>query len=148
MTEIYFDDIRKGERFSSGRRSVTESDILTFSAITGDYSILHSDLQYIREEAGFRDRLAQGWLIVTIQSGLNSALKKWRILAYLSMERSFLQPVYPGDTIHVEYEVEEVRASESRSDRGIVSLRCDVENQDGEIVCTGRETFLVERCTQ
>lgn len=145
MTDVYFDDISKGDCFVSSRRSVTETDIVSFSAITGDYSVLHSDLQYIREQTPFRDRLAQGWLIITIQSGLDSALKAWRMLAYLGMERRFTGPVYPGDTIHVVYEVEAVRPSSSRPEAGVVTLRCDVTNQDGNVVCEGSETFLVER---
>jgi acyl dehydratase len=124
---------------------MTETDIVSFSALTGDYSVLHSDMEYIRKQTPFRDRLAQGWLIVTIQSGLDSELKRWRMLAYLGMERRFGRPVYPGDTIHVAYEVTEVRPSSSRSDGGIVTLDCDVINQVGESVCSGTETFFVER---
>jgi len=147
MSEVYFEDIHEGASFVSGRRSVTESDIVSFSAITGDYSPLHSDLEYIREHTDFRYRLAQGWLLVAIQSGLPSLLKSWRMLAYLGMDRRFSKPVYPGDTISTRYQVESVRPSASRANGGIITLRCEVVNQHREVVCIGSETFLVERRT-
>lgn len=145
MTEVYLEQITEGMRFESGRRSVTETDIVSFSAITGDYSPLHSDLEYIREHTDFRERIAQGWLLVAIQSGLASALKSWKMLAYLGMDRRFMHPVYPGDTIHVAYEVDSVRTSSSRPSGGVVELKCDILNQHGTVVCTGRETFFVAR---
>jgi len=145
MAEVYLEQITEGMTFESARRSVTETDIVSFSAITGDYSPLHSDLEYIRKYTPFRDRITQGWLTVTIQSGLNSALKTWKILAYLGMDRRFIDPVYPGDTIHARYTVESVRPSSSRPTGGIVVLACDVVNQRGEVVCTGHETFFVAR---
>ena len=145
MSEVYLEQISEGMRFESGRRSLTETDIVSFSAITGDYSPLHSDLEFIKNNTAFRDRLAQGWLLVTIQSGLNSAMKSWKILAYLGMERRFMDPVYPGDTIHARYEVDSVRPSTSRPTGGIVQLQCDIVNQHGDVVCTGRETFFVAR---
>jgi acyl dehydratase len=145
MSDVRLEQITEGMRFKSGRRSVTETDIVSFSAITGDYSPLHSDLEYIRNHTPFRDRLAQGWLLVTIESGLSSALKSWNILAYLGMDRRFIEPVYPGDTVHARYEVESVRASTSRPTGGVVQLKTEIVNQHGDVVCTGHETFFVAR---
>lgn len=142
---ISLDDIAVGREFSSARRTVAEADILSFSALTGDYSPLHADEVFVREQTPFRGRIAQGWLIVTIQSGLRSEIDRWRILAYVAMQRSFRAAVYPGDTIHAEYRVDEVRASTSKPDRGVVVLTCVVFNQDGATVCHGSETFLVAR---
>jgi acyl dehydratase len=145
MQDVALDDIAVGHTFSSARRTVSEADIVSFSAATGDYSPLHADEVFIRERTRFRGRIAQGWLVVTIQSGLRSEIDRWRILAYVAMDRSFREPVYPGDTIHARYRVDEVRPSRSKPDRGIVVLACDVLNQDGVTVCTGSETFLVGR---
>ena len=145
MTDVYFDQIEEGLRFESGRRTLSETDIVSFSAITGDYSPLHSDLEFIKEHTPFSGRIGQGWLLVSLQSGLACQLKSWRMLAYLGMARRFVHPVYPGDTIHVVYEVDSVRASSSRPTGGVVHLTCNIVNQDGVVVCTGTETFFVER---
>jgi acyl dehydratase len=145
IQDIALDDIAVGHEFESARRTVAEADIISFSAATGDYSPLHADEVFIREHTPFRGRIAQGWLIVTIQSGLRSEIDRWQILAYVGMERSFRAPVYPGDTIQAKYRVDDVRPSRSKPDRGVVTLACDVVNQDGESVCTGTETFLIAR---
>ncbi|MBS1877949.1 MAG: MaoC family dehydratase N-terminal domain-containing protein [Actinobacteria bacterium] len=144
---VGFERIAVGHEFQTSRRTVTEADITHFSAITGDYSPLHADQVFVEEETDFRTRIAQGWLIVAIQSGLHCEIVDWRILAFLSTGRRFVAPVYPGDTIHAEYRVEEVRPSSSKPDRGVVTLSCTIVNQDGVAVVTGTETFLVERGT-
>jgi acyl dehydratase len=145
VQDITLDDLEVGYEFSSARRTVTETDIVAFSAATGDYSPLHADDVFVRERTPFRGRIAQGWLIITIQSGLRTEIDRWRIIAYAGMERRFRAPVYPGDTIRADYRVEELRPSRSRPDRGIVVLHCDVVQQEGEVVATGTETFLLER---
>lgn len=142
---IGFEQIAVGHEFRTSRRTVTEADITHFSAITGDYSPLHADQVFVEEMTDFRTRIAQGWLIVAIQSGLHCEIVDWRILAFLSTARRFVAPVYPGDTIHAEYRVEEARPSGSKPDRGVVKLACTIVNQDGVAVVTGTETFLVER---
>jgi acyl dehydratase len=142
---LTLDDIEVGHEFVSARRTVAEADIVSFSAATGDYSPLHADEVFIREHTNFRGRIAQGWLIVTIQSGLRCEIENWDIIAYLGMERSFRAPVYPGDTIHARYRVDDVTPSRSKPDRGVVILACDVVNQDGATVATGTETFMLAR---
>jgi 3-hydroxybutyryl-CoA dehydratase len=148
VSELVLDDLVVGATFRSRRRTVTEADITSFSAITGDYSPLHADEVYIAEETDLRDRIAQGWLIVAIQSGLPSEIDRWSILAYVAMDRRFTAPVYPGDTLHAEYVIEEIRPSESKPDRGIVRLACRVVNQDGVAVSTGSETFMLARSSR
>lgn len=142
---IGFEQIEPGHEFRSARRTVTEADITGFSAITGDYTPLHADQVFVEEETDFRTRIAHGWLLVAMQSGLHCEIVDWRIVAYLATERRFVAPVYPGDTIHAEYRVEEVRPSSSRPDRGVVSLSCTIVNQAGEAVVTGTEVFMVEQ---
>jgi acyl dehydratase len=143
--DISLDDLAVGHEFVSARRTVAEADIIAFSAATGDYSPLHADEVFVREHTDFRGRIAQGWLVVTIQSGLRSEIDRWQILAYAGMERRFRAPVYPGDTLQARYRVDDIRPSRSKPDRGVVTLSCDVVNQDGEAVCTGTETFIVGR---
>jgi acyl dehydratase len=143
LQDVALQDLVVGHEFLSARRTVSETDIVSFSAITGDYSPLHADELHVREQTPFRGRIAQGWLIVTIQSGLRSEIDRWRILAYAAMDRRFVEPVYPGDTLQARYRVDEVRPSRSKPDRGAVTLSCDVVNQDGTTVCTGTEVFLV-----
>lgn len=143
MEPVYLEDIEPGGSFVSSRRTLTEADIVSFSGISGDYSPLHSDERFVREHTPFEGRIAQGWLVVTIQSGLRSELDRWRILAYVSMERRFREPAYPGDTLQARYRVVEVRPSSSKPDRGIVRLECEVLKQAGALVQSGADSFMV-----
>lgn len=143
MADLHLEDIEPGHCFESARRTLAEADIVAFSAISGDYSPLHSDELFVREHTPFRGRIAQGWLVTTIQSGLRSELDRWEILAYLGMERRFRAPAYPGDTLQARYEVTESRRSASNPDRGVVRLDCEVVNQDAKVVQSGWEEFLV-----
>ena len=148
MTEtqdIALDDIAEGHEFVSARRTLFDADITSFCAITGDYSPLHADEVFIEQNTTFDGRIAQGWLIVTIQSGLRCEIDRWQILAYAGMERRFRDPVYPGDTLQAHYRVDSVRPSSSKPDRGVVTLSCDVLNQHGATVADGTETFIVAR---
>jgi 3-hydroxybutyryl-CoA dehydratase len=142
-SRIYFDDIVESHQFGTSRRSITEADIIWFSGISGDHSPLHTDKTFIEKNTGFGDRIAQGWLIVGIQSGLRSELMRWEILAYLEAERQFAVPAYPGDTIEAMYKVAKVKRSKSKPDRGVVHLSCQVINQNGDVVQEGSEVFLV-----
>ncbi len=42
----YLDDYSIGERFISPARTITETDIVNFSAFTGDWHPLHTDVEY------------------------------------------------------------------------------------------------------
>jgi acyl dehydratase len=142
-TPIYLDDIEPGHRFVSSRRTLTETDIVWFSGISGDYGPLHSDEVFVAERTPFKGRIAQGWLSVAIASGLRSELMRWQILAYLEVECRWRAPAYPGDTLHAEFEVADVRTSKSRSDRGIVQVESQLLNQQGDTVMLSSEVFAV-----
>ncbi len=141
--DVGFDDLAVGDSFESVRRTLTEADIVSFSAITGDYSPLHADEVFVRESTDLSGRIAQGWLLVTIQSGLRSQIDRWKILAYLEMERAFRAPAYPGTTIHVRYRVEDLRRSASKPDRGVVTLSCEIVADDGTVLADGFEKFML-----
>ncbi len=51
-------------------------------------------------------------------------------------ELRWLRPLRPGDTIRVEAEVVAAKASQSRPDRGVVTMRHDTFNQHGELILT------------
>jgi acyl dehydratase len=56
--------------------------------------------------------------------------------AFLSMELNIENPVFAGDTLHVECEVVEARRSKSRPNRGLVRTRNRVVKQDGTVALT------------
>ena len=126
-----------GDR-ASLTRTITEEDIAAFAQLTGDTNPLHLDEAYARTTR-FGRRIAQGLLT----AGLISALLGTRLpgpgAIYVEQHLRFTKPVYPGDTITA---VAEVTAFQE--DKGLVTLKTECFNQEGERVLTGEAVLLVK----
>lgn len=141
---IYFDDLGD-ERFSSASRTITEADVVNFAGVTGDFSAMHVDEIFAREQTIWGRRVAHGLLALAIGEALRNAIDDWHLLAFLECRRRFRSPVFIGDTIHAEYRIGERRVSRSKPDRGIVTLDVRLVNQEGEVVQDGQDVVLVGR---
>jgi len=143
---LFFDDLEIGTKYVSRGRTITESDIVAFAGISGDFNPLHTDEMWVRENTGFSGRIAHGLLILSISSGLATPeLDELEIQAYLETTRKMLAPTYPGDTVKVIQTVADLRASSSRPDTGIATFDVEVTNQDGTTVQQGTDVYLVGR---
>jgi 3-hydroxybutyryl-CoA dehydratase len=145
-TIVSFDDITVGETFSSARRTVTDSDILAFAGLSGDFHAPHVDDVYASQESIFGRRVAHGLLTVAIGNGMRSDLDDWDDVVYAGLSRRFSEPVFPGDTIHTVYVVREARPSTSRPDRGVVTVDVAIVNSVTNVpLVTGEDIYLVRR---
>jgi 3-hydroxybutyryl-CoA dehydratase len=142
---VYFDDIDDGLEFASARRTITEADIVNFAGVTGDFNPIHMDEVFAATETPFGRRVAHGLLGLAFGTGLRCEIDRWHVLAFLECRRSFLAPVFPGDTVHCHYRVAERKESRSKSDRGVVTLEVHLVNQRGETVQQGENVLLVAR---
>src|SRR3970040_451191 len=70
MTGKTFEEFHAGERYSTGRRTITEHDILQFVTLVGLTEPLFLDMEYIRKESLFGERIAPGSLTFGIAEGL------------------------------------------------------------------------------
>ena len=143
MALRYLEDLPAGLEVRTARRTVTEADVMAFAGISGDFNALHTDEVFVRERTPFRGRIAHGLLVLSISSGLRSELDGVESVAYLEERREFVAPTYPGDTIWAVWTVEDSRPSRSRPGTGVVRLRVEVRNQDGEVVQRGTDVWLV-----
>jgi acyl dehydratase len=142
----YLEDLEPGAEYRSAGRTLTESDIMAFAGVSGDFNRLHTDEPWVREHTPFEGRIAHGLLILAIQSGLATpGLDDVEIIAYMEETRRFTGPTYPGDTINAVCRIEEVRPSSSRPTMGVVLLDIEVRNQRDEVVQSGRDVWLVAR---
>jgi acyl dehydratase len=142
---MYFEDLAAatGEEFRSRRRTITETDSVTFTSMTGIMDPVFTDEIFAKENL-FGGRVVPGPMIMAYSMGLTDDLGYGSVVAALGIsEARFLAPVRPGDTIHVQSRVEKARESRSRPDAGIVTLAHDVLNQDGVVVQTFKRTLLV-----
>ena len=142
----YLEDLTPGAEFRSAGRTMTESDIMAFAGVSGDFNRLHTDELWVRENTPFEGRIAHGLLVLAMSSGLATpGLDDVEIIAYLEETRRFTGPTYPGDTIQVLCRIDDVRPSGSRPTMGVVSLDVEVRNQRDEAVQSGRDVWLVAR---
>jgi acyl dehydratase len=140
---IYLEDLREGAEYRSAARMIVEADIAAFAELSGDFSPLHTDDAWVRQNTPFSGRIAHGALVFAVSQGLRTpVVDDIAVIAFLEFERTLAGPVYPGDAIVACWTVAEVRRSRSSPDRGVVRLRVDVVNQNGTVVQRGRDTYL------
>jgi acyl dehydratase len=143
---LYFEDFEVGLVVTSPRRTVTESDIVRFAGLSGDFHPLHTDEEYARRTA-FRGRIAHGLLVQSMSTGLvmQTGVFHGTLAALESMVVKYRGPVRPGDTILTRLEVVERQTPPNRK-RGWVRFVSRVDNQRGECVVEGEwRTILVRR---
>ncbi len=144
----YLEDFAAGQAFSSPSRTITETDVVMFAAMSGDYNEIHTSETWARERGPFGRRVAHGMLCLGVGHALmlRLGILEGTALALLGIEGwRFTAPVFFGDTLHVEFHVAEVRESRSQPDRGIVTFACRYVNQDGQAVQEGRQAVMVRR---
>ena len=140
----YFEEFEIGQKMVSPGRTITESDVVGFAGLSGDFNQIHTDEQYAANSP-FGARVAHGLLGLSIASGLalRTGVLEGTVMAFREINSwKFTKPVYLGDTIHVEMEIIETNAMK-RVGGGKVALEFDVQNQDGETVMKGIWSVLV-----
>lgn len=146
MRGLYWEEWDVGAEFTSPARTVTESDIVMFAGLSGDYNPLHVNEEYCRTTQ-FGTRIAHGPLVYAIAAGLLFQLHLYddTLIAFLGFENlRFTNPVKAGDTIHAKVKVLEKRES-SRADRGVMKRELKVFNQRDEMVQDAVQAFLLKR---
>ena len=138
----YFEDFQVGDKIITRGRTITEADIVTFSAFSGDWHPLHTDVEYAKR-GPFKERIAHGFLVLSVASGL-LPLSEIAIVAFYGIDKLlFVNPVKLLDTIHVEFEAVEKQERDERG--GVITFRQTVKNQRGEEVAVGTMRSLIAR---
>lgn len=141
---LYFEQFEPGLRFVTAARTMTEGDIVTFAGLSGDYNQIHTDAEFSKGTP-FGQRVAHGLLVLSIASGLamRSGVLEGTVLAFREINNwKFSSPVFIGDTIRVELEVNETKAL-PRLGGGAVVIELVVKNQRNETTMRGSWTALV-----
>ncbi|MEM8687318.1 MAG: MaoC/PaaZ C-terminal domain-containing protein [Pseudomonadota bacterium] len=142
----YFEEFEHGDVFETYGRTITETDLVTFAGMTGDYNPLHMDETFAASTA-FGGRIAHGPFFVGLTFGLLSQFDLFErtVLALRRVSWQFDRPVKPGDTVRVRAEVVELKAHPRKLDRGNVSMTVTILNQRDEDVQSGAFTAVVAR---
>jgi acyl dehydratase len=146
MAGRYFEEFAPGMviRHSVGR-TITEMDNVLFSALTMNTQPLHLNEDFARKHTPFGRRIVNGIFTLGLAVGISvPELTEGTLVANLGYDQvRHPHPMYHGDTLYVETEVLEVRASRSRPDQGIVRFRHRGRNQEGVVVLEFERTALM-----
>jgi acyl dehydratase len=140
---LYFDEVEVGQEWVSPGRTITETDIVNFAGLSGDFNPIHVDHEFAKSTP-FRRPIAHGLLGFAIGSGLIVVCPLMRTLAFLEIrEWHFRGPIFAGDTIRA---VSTVLAKEARGRgrRGMITWQRKLVNQEEKVVQEGVTLTLVE----
>jgi acyl dehydratase len=138
MAGRYFEEWQIGDRIEHPiHRTVTETDNLLFSALTHNPQPLHIDAEAAKASE-FGQIIVNGTFTFSLMIGLSvGETTLGTLIANLGYDKLVMpKPVFLGDTLRVESEVVELKASKSRPGAGIVTFAHRAINQRGEIVCS------------
>lgn len=142
----YFDDLVPGEQIETAARTVTETDVVQFAQLTGDWNPIHTDVEFAKASP-FGQRLAHGMLGLSFAIGLldRTGVFSGSAIANLGVEEwRFKAPIRIGDTIRLVVTIIETRLA-SDGARGIVGRSFALYNQRDELVQEGRIPIMVKR---
>ena len=149
MSVRYLEDFSVGQRFGSGRLVVDKQRMKSFAA-EFDPQPFHLDDDSAKDTI-FGGLAASGWntAALTMRLLVESELKPaGGIVGAGFDEFRWPQPVRPGDELHLEIEVLDVRPSKSRPTQGLIKVRTTTRNQNGEAVQINVGNLVVQRQPQ
>ena len=139
--QLYLEDLYAGQRFESRLHTLDAEQIKQFAAAF-DPQPFHTD-EEAAKDSFFGSLAASGWHTAAITMRLlTESVPLAGGLIGAKTEITWPKPTWPGDTLHVESEIESVTPSRSRPDRGIVVMFSKTLDQNGGAVQTLRVTML------
>lgn len=135
---LYYEDLTEGQTFTSPARTVTETDLVSFAMLSGDWNAIHTDEEFARETF-YGKRVVHGLFGLSMMTGLldRTGLFGGSAIAMLGIsDWQFKAPIFVDDTLHFEMEIVSKRLT-SGGDRGIIDRKFSLINQRGEVVQEG-----------
>ncbi|MGI4718921.1 MAG: MaoC family dehydratase [Janthinobacterium lividum] len=133
----YFEDFHAGQEIDLGERTVSEEEIVAF-AREFDPQPFHVDREAARASI-YGGVIASGWhtcsmMMRMVVDGLMCSAASMGSPGLDGVR--WLKPLRAGDTLKVRYLTTQVKASNSKPDRGVVWSKWIATNQHGEEICT------------
>lgn len=128
-----FEEIEIGDTVISEKRLISLEDIEAFAKLSGDVFYAHMDEEAAQRNPFFDGRVAHGYLLISAAAGLFVWPGEGPVLANTGLENlSFQKPVYPGDTIQVQFTAKQ-KKNRLTEQWGEVRWDTTIINQDGEV---------------
>lgn len=146
---LHLEDLHVGLVLGTPSIQVTDQDVAQFARITHDRNPLHTDPDFAAGTP-FGRTVAHGLLGTSLVLGLVHEAKYFdgTGLALLGIDGwKFLEPIFPGDELHVRMTITSLRRSQSTPDRGVVGRRLELINQRDQVVQRGDSAMLIRART-
>ena len=142
----YLEDFTVGEVIDSPRRTITETDVVTYAMLTGDWNPIHTDAVFAASTM-FGERIAHGPLSMGIAFGLllQRDILGETVLALKRIGWELFHPVRFGDTIFARMTTLEASPHPTAKDRGRVTMKVEIVNQAGTVASAGEATIVFKR---
>jgi acyl dehydratase len=144
MDARFLEDLHPGDSFAGPARTITETDVVAFAGLSGDFNPIHTDVEFAKNTP-YGQRVVYGLLILSMMTGLldRTGLFSGSAIAMLGIrDWQFLAPVFIGDTVRFRLTITDVRRT-SRGDRGVVGRYFEVLNQQDTVVQAGHIDVMV-----
>src|SRR3989440_4347791 len=138
-----WEQLSPGQRFRTLNRTITETDLVLFTGVTGMLETIFIDRTFAAEKGAIQGQFVPAALTYSLIEGLLcQSMIQGTGLAMLGLRQEVRAPVRVGDTVHGEIEIVSVRPT-SKGNRGIVVSRIDVKNQRDEVVMSYEATRML-----
>ena len=143
----YFEDFEVGDVYKHWPgKTITEADDHLFCMITMNHHPLHTDAWYGETQTQFGKNVVVGNLVYSLVLGMSVPDVSGVAIANLEIETlQHKKPTFHGDTIYAETKVLDKRESQSKPDRGVVTVETWGFNQRGEEVCYFKRRVMVPK---
>jgi 3-hydroxybutyryl-CoA dehydratase len=140
---LYYEEFEIGQKLVTRGRTVTDSDLVQFAGLTGDFNPMHTDAEYMKGSM-FGQRIAHGLLSLSYAMGqaYQLGVLERTVLAFREIDMKFSAPVFIGDTIRAELTVLE-KTEARRLGGGLVKFEMRILNQEDKVVQKGSISLLI-----
>ncbi|MBE3559816.1 MAG: MaoC family dehydratase N-terminal domain-containing protein [Ktedonobacteraceae bacterium] len=146
---VFYEDLLVGQTFSSPGRTVTETDLMQFAMLSGDWNPIHTDREFAARTL-YGKPVVHGVFGIALLTGLidRTGLFNGSAIAMLGIrDWQFKAPIFVGDTLHFVMEIVSKRLS-SKGDRGIIDRHFQLINQREEVVQEGNIALMIRLAGQ
>jgi acyl dehydratase len=142
MMNLPYGELRIGQQARSRGRTMTETDVVNFCGLTGNWLEIHANAEFSKK-AMFGQRIVQGGLVFVVGNAL-LGFDASVVEAFYGVDKlRFLKPTFIGDTIHAETEIIALRDKGDK--HGVVTARLGIVNQRAERVLSCEFMLLIRR---
>ncbi len=140
MIDLPFPELAVGQRKVSRGRTMTETDVVNFCMLTGNWLELHSNVEFAKHTL-YGQRLVQGSLVFAVVNAM-LPFDPSVVAAFYGVDKlRFTRPTFIGDTLHAVTEI--ARLKPHKENHGIATSLLTGVNQRDEVVMSCEFSLLI-----